>query len=78
MNNYYFTFGSDSRFPFERGEYVLVKANDSNEACQKFKTKYPNRPGSMLINCAGIYTEKQFDKFRDLYYAGVEPADTIE
>lgn len=76
--NYYFTFGSDPRFPFKRGEYVLVKANDGNEACQKFKSKYPNRPGSPFINCAGIYTEEEFNKFRDVYYVEAEPADTIE
>lgn len=78
MKNFYFTFGSDPKFPYGREDYVVVMANDRNEACRKFKEKYPNRPGSDFINCAFIYSEAEFNKFKDEFYPGVKPIDTIK
>lgn len=77
MKNYYFTFGSDERFPFTRGQFVLVKAGSMKEAAEKYKAKHPCRiPG--ILNCASYYPESVFNEFRDEYYKGVEPAEVIE
>lgn len=78
MKEFYFTFGTDPAYPYGIDDYVLVRAGSYNEACEKFKAKHPNRPGSKFINCAFIYSRKEFDKFRDKYYKGIEPAETIE
>lgn len=59
MNNYYFTFGSDERYPFQYG-YVIIKANNIKEACNKFKHNFPNRKGSNCLNCAFYYNENEF------------------
>lgn len=55
LHNYYFTFGSDPKFPFYKG-YLIVKAESINVACDKFEKKYP---GSLpyTINCSAYYTE---------------------
>lgn len=77
MKNFYFTFGSAEEFPYERGQFVLVKAKNMREAIQKYKEKHPCRtPG--LLNCADYYPERIFNSFRDKYYKGVEPAEVIE
>ena len=68
MSNYYFTFGSDERFPFGRNDYVMVQAQDGNRACDLFRERHPNRPGSNCINCAFIYSEEKFNAFRDRFY----------
>lgn len=76
-NNYYFTFGSDLRFPYSSDDYVMVQAEDLDEACDKFNKKYPPRDkAGSVVNCAFFYTEDQFNKFRDQYYPG-EPAEVI-
>ena len=62
MFNYYFTFGSDKRFPFQMG-YVIVKANDQVSACKVFKAYFPNRPGSDCLNCSFVYNEEEFMKY---------------
>ena len=36
LHNYYFTFGSDPKFPFYKG-YLIVKAESINVACDKFE-----------------------------------------
>ena len=38
LHNYYFTFGSDPKFPFYKG-YLIVKAESINVACDKFEKK---------------------------------------
>lgn len=78
MKEFYFTFGTDPAYPYGINDYVLVRAENGNEACEKFKAKHPNRPRSRFINCAFIYTQEEFDSFREKYYKGVEPAETIE
>ena len=68
MANFYFTFGSDERFPFGRNDYVMVQAQDGNRACDLFRERHPNRPGSDCINCAFIYSEEKFNVFRERFY----------
>ena len=59
MQNFYFTFGSDPRFPYYRG-YLIVKAETQQEAIQKFRAKYPDR-SKHCINCAFYYSEKEWE-----------------
>ena len=59
MKNYYFTFGSDERFPFQHG-CVQVVASNRSEAVNIFNAKYPPRDKQGLVNCAFIYDEEEF------------------
>lgn len=56
---YYFTFGTDERFPFSNG-CVKVQASSRSEAVKKFNKKYP--PRNDLVNCSFIYDQKAFDE----------------
>lgn len=62
LHNYYFTFGSDPKFPFYKG-YLIVKAESINVACDKFEKKYP---GCLpyTINCSAYYTEEQWKNIK--------------
>lgn len=60
LNRYFFTFGSDPGFPYQRG-WVEVLAPDLPAAVAGFQRKFPDRhPGT--VNCAFWYTEEQFLK----------------
>lgn len=69
METFYFTYGTDKRFPFQGG-WTEVHATDRNQAVALFRREHPDRtPG--LVNCSSIYTEKQFqDKVLPLYKDG--------
>lgn len=58
-NKFFFTFGSDPAYPFCMG-YIIILADCAATAREVFKAYFPNRPGSNALNCAWIYTEKQF------------------
>ena len=58
---FYFTFGTDERFPF-CGGWVEVLAKNLREAQKIFGQHYHSRPGSILLNCAFCYTEEEFKK----------------
>ena len=60
---YYFTYGSDDRFPFQSG-WTEVEAESYDQAVAGFQAFHPNRPGSDFINCAGIYGEESFSRNR--------------
>lgn len=60
---YYFTYGSDDRFPFQSG-WTEVEAESYDQAVEGFQAFHPNRPGSDFINCAGIYGEESFSRKR--------------
>ena len=77
MQNFYFTFGSDSRFPYGRDEYVVVKADNLNIAAEAFKLVHPNRPGSGNVNCSDFYAEEVFFKLCKKYYGDRGPAEVI-
>lgn len=68
MEKYFFTFGSDPRYPFGRNDYVMVEAENGKEACELFRSVHPDRPGSNCINRAFIYPEHEFNTFRDRFY----------
>lgn len=55
----YYTFGTDSRFPF-CGGWVEVEAPTMKEAHAVFRANFPDRePG--VLNCSDYYTEDQFN-----------------
>ncbi len=60
QSNYYFTFGTDERYPY-RGGWVQIEAESLNQACQIFRDHYPDKVQGIL-NCADFYTEAQFER----------------
>ena len=76
--SYFYTFGTDPHFPFGINDYVEVHADDANEADQKFKSRFPCRRGSTLLNCAFIYNEENWEKVYREHYAGKKPAMVID
>ncbi len=62
MNTYYYTFGIDPAFPYCEG-WVEVHANSWPEAHEKFRAKFPDRPGHEgIINCAFFYDQEKWNK----------------
>ena len=78
MNLFFFTFGSDEKYPFKSTEFVMVVADTEHEACEKFTAKYPKRIGSDCVNCAFVYTKEQFKNVWEKYYNGVRPAEILK
>lgn len=75
---FYFTFGTDPKFPFSEKDYVVVIARDINEAKDIFDKEYPPRiSGSRCSNCAFIYEEYEFDTIRYRYYNGKDAVRTL-
>lgn len=61
MAKFYFTYGSDERFPFQYG-WTEIEAPNVETACDIFQAVHPNRPGSSCLNCADYYSEAAFEK----------------
>lgn len=62
MNAYYYTFGTSPMFPYYGG-WVKVYAETQAEADQKFRAKFPDRPGHEgILNCAFVYTQEEWAK----------------
>ena len=78
LKSFYFTFGSAKQFPYGRGQYVVVKAQDIREAARKYKRKYPNPYDDEVINCADYYSQQAWDERIKQYYGDTEPAEVIE
>lgn len=76
--SYFFTFGSDPEFPFGIDDYVEVHADSQLQARKKFKSHYPNRGGSGLINCTAVYTESQWEDVGERFYGGKSPIRVID
>lgn len=72
---FYFTFGSNEQFPYPNS-YLVVVAQSERVARAIFQDKYPNRPGSNLLNCSFIYTQKEWDESVSKYYPD-GPSDII-
>lgn len=68
LKDFYFTFGSDPHFPYQNG-YVIVKADDLQEAILKFCSRFPNRHVNCM-NCAFFYTEAQWKIITKKYDMG--------
>lgn len=43
LNRYFYTFGSNSGYPYQSG-WVEIHATSREEAARKFHTRFPNRP----------------------------------
>lgn len=61
MGNYYFTYGTDSGFPF-CGGYTKVIAKTMKDAIRLFNERHPCRHKE-TVNCAFIYFEEEFKLF---------------
>lgn len=61
MENFYFTFGTDKSQPFYGG-WIIVKAKNMREAALIFKMYFPNLRHPEFCNCAGIYSEQDFQE----------------
>lgn len=60
MGKFYFTYGSDERFPFQHG-WTEIEAPDMSTACAAFRHYHPDRdPTDPCLNCAAVYTEAEF------------------
>ena len=60
MAKFYFTYGSDERFPYQDG-WTEVEAQDYGAACDAFSHFHPSRdPWDPCLNCADAYTEEEF------------------
>ena len=60
MAKFYFTYGSDERFPYQRG-WTEIEAPDMATACAAFRHFHPDSdPEAPCLNCAVIYTEAEF------------------
>ena len=60
MNAYYYTFGTDERYPYQGG-WVQVFAETMKEANQFFRKYYPDR-NEGILNCAIVYEQEEFPK----------------
>ena len=61
MEKFYFTYGTDSGYPF-RGGWTLIIAPDEEIAVQIFRAFHPNRSGSVCLNCASYYRSDYFEQ----------------
>ena len=62
LNPYYYTFGTDPKYPHYRG-WVEVYASSWEEAHEKFRIRFPDRPGHEgTINCAFFYDQKSWER----------------
>ena len=60
MNRYFYTFGSDPKFPYQNG-WVAVKATSREEADRKFRARFPDRPGHEgVMNYSFCYSEARW------------------
>lgn len=60
MNSYYYTFGTDERYPYQGG-WIQVFAETMKEANQLFRKYYPDRHEGIL-NCAMVYEQEEFPR----------------
>ena len=60
MARFYFTYGSDERFPFQYG-WTEIEAPSRALACAVFREHHPDRdPEEPCLNCVDVYTEEEF------------------
>lgn len=73
MKNFYFTFGSWEKFPFQDG-YIIVKAETIREAAYKFMQWFPNPQDEDVVNCSDYYGEEAWQRLLAAgHYVGQEP-----
>ena len=59
LETFYFTFGTDQRFPFYMG-WVEIQAVDEGSARRIFREYFPG--DGPYLNCAFVYSEPEFKK----------------
>lgn len=62
MQRFYFTFGTDPKFPYHGG-WVEVLAPNMKSAADAFKAHFPNDLDDSVLNCADYYTEDDFIRY---------------
>ena len=73
---FYFSYGFEDQ-PYVGG-WTEVEAPDFNAACHAFRAVHPNREDSKCLNCASIYTEKDFpERYRELGNLGAKCHEKI-
>lgn len=78
MSNFYFVFGTWEGYPYGEKDYVLVVAENLEQAVHLYQAVHPNKEGSKIVLCADWYDENEWvERIRDEYYKGVEPIETI-
>lgn len=77
-HSWFYTFGTDPQFPLGQEEFVEIHANDVYHANQKFKSYFPCRDGSSLLNCAWVYDEEYWKEVYRRNYNGKKPARVID
>lgn len=60
MPKFYFTYGSDEKFPYQYG-WTEIEAPDIDTAIAAFRIYHPDRHQN-TINCSFWYTEENFKK----------------
>lgn len=74
---FYITFGTADHFPYGIKDYVVSYAENERDACEAFRTKYPDVHAG-LYNFASIYDQDSWESGIKNYYEGKEPVDTVE
>ena len=75
QENFYFTFGSWEKLPYQN-TYLVVRATNIHEAAKKYRNKYPDiRPN--VLNCSSVYDESRWRNLNMQQYYN-EPAEIIE
>lgn len=60
MPKFYFTYGSDEKFPFQNG-WTEVHAENMGQAESFFRAAHPDKtPG--ILNCSWVYTQEKFEE----------------
>ena len=77
IKNFYFTFGSWERYPFQNG-YIIVRAETVREAARKFMQRYPNPVDEEVVCCSDYYDEKVWNERISEYYKDREPFLVLE
>lgn len=74
-NKFYFTFGSDKRFPYQN-TYLIVVADCKGDAMTKFSRKYKDKYLN-TYSALFCYDENQWNNSIKMYYPQ-EPAEVID
>lgn len=58
--NYYFTFGNSDKFPYQNG-WVVIKAENEEQARRLFKALYPGESEDDFLRCSFVYSQKAWE-----------------
>ena len=78
MKSYYFTFGSDEKFPFQNTYLIISGVDTMAQAINVFRSFYPDRDRDIpCYNASDCYSKDDwYGRKFDLYYKHV-PAEQI-